>query len=149
MDTLRRRPINKAAYEQLDRRWKKILKRGKRIESLDPRRLHKFRIAAKKLRYASEFFKDVFPGKGTARRRKQFVGCLKMLQDALGDLNDIRVNIGVTRDLVHRRSSKASGGSLAFTGGRVSGHEEARRVATMKAAQAAFARFRQTESFWR
>ena len=148
MDTLRRRPINKAAYEQLDRRWKKILKRGKRIESLDPRRLHKFRIAAKKLRYASEFFKDVFPGRGTARRRKQFVGCLKMLQDALGDLNDIRVNIGVTRDLVHRRSSKASGGSLAFTGGRVSGHEEARRAAAMQTAQAAFARYRQTESFW-
>src|SRR5262249_50788476 len=80
LDTLRRRPIGKAAYEELDRRRRKILKRGKRIKSLDPRRLHKLRIAAKKLRYASEFFKDVFPGKGTARRRKQFVGCLKTLQ---------------------------------------------------------------------
>ena len=87
-----------------------------------------------KPRDASVFFKDVFPGNGTAPRRKQFVGCLKVLQDALGDLNDIRVNMGVTRDLVHRRSSKASGGSLAFTGGRVSGLEEARREAAMKTA---------------
>ena len=87
-----------------------------------------------KPRDASVFFKDVFPGNGTAPRRKQFVGCLKVLQDVLGDLNDIRVNMGVTRDLVHRRSSKASGGSLAFTGGRVSGLEEARREAAMKTA---------------
>jgi CHAD domain-containing protein len=141
LDTLRRRPISEAAYEQLDRRWKKILKRGKRIESLDPRRLHKLRITAKKLRYASEFFKDVFPGKGTTRRRKRFVGCLKELQDALGDLNDIRVNTGLMRDLVHRRST-------VFTAGRVSGHEEARRAAAMQTAQAAFARYRHTESFW-
>jgi CHAD domain-containing protein len=55
------------------------------------------RIDAKKLRYASEFFKDVFSGKGAARRRKRFVGRLKALQDALGDLNDIGVNIGVSR----------------------------------------------------
>jgi inorganic triphosphatase YgiF len=148
LHTLRRRPIGKAAYEQLDRRWKKILKRGKRIESLDPRRLHKLRIAAKKLRYASEFFKDVFSGKRTFRRQKRFMGCLKALQDDLGDLNDIRVNIGVTRALVHRRSGRVSGGSLAFTSGRVSGREEARRAAAMKSAQAAFTRFRQTESFW-
>jgi triphosphatase len=148
LDTLRQRPISEAAYEQLDRRWKKILKGGKRIGSLDPPRLHKLRIAAKKLRYASEFFKDVFPGKGTARRQKRFVGCLKVLQDALGDLNDIRVNIGVTRDLVHRRSGKVSGGLLVFAAGRVSGHEEARRASAMKMAQAAFARFRRAEPFW-
>jgi triphosphatase len=148
LDTLRRRPISEAAYEQLDRRWKKLLKRGKGMKSLDPLRLHKLRIAGKKLRYASEFFKDVFPGKGTARRRKRFVGCLKALQDVLGDLNDIRVNVGVTRDFVRRRSSKVGGGLLVFAAGRVLGREEARRAAAMKTAQAAFARFRRAESFW-
>jgi CHAD domain-containing protein len=147
LDTLRRRPISEAAHEQLDRRWKKILKGGKAMKSLDPLRLHKLRIAAKKLRYASEFFKDVFPGKGTARRRKRFAGCLKALQDALRDLNDIRVNIGLTRDLVHRRSGKV-GGLAVFTAGRISGREEARRAAALKMAQEAFARFRRAESFW-
>jgi triphosphatase len=143
--SLSERPIDRTAYDELDRRRKKILKRAKRIASLDARRLHKLRIAAKKLRYASDFFKDVFPGKRSARHRKQFVAGLKTLQDALGDLNDIRVNMGVTRDLSHRRSKSSS---LAFAAGRVSGREEARRAAVMKSAQVAFARFRHAEPFW-
>jgi triphosphatase len=60
---LRKQLVNQTAFDQLERRWKKILKRGKRLESLDSRRLHKLRIAAKKLRYASDFFQGVFAGK--------------------------------------------------------------------------------------
>jgi inorganic triphosphatase YgiF len=144
--TLGNQPVKQTALDQLERRWKKILKRGKRLDSLDSSRLHKPRIAAKKLRYASDFFQDVFAGKKAARRRKRFVGSLKSLQDALGDLNDIRVHIDVTHDLAHR--SKASVSSRAFVAGRVSGREEARRAAVLKSAHDAFDRFRLEEPYW-
>jgi hypothetical protein len=68
------------------------------------------------------------------------------LQDALGDLNDIRAHMDVTRDLAHR--SKASVSSRAFAAGRVSGREEARRAAVLKSAQDAFDRFRREEPYW-
>jgi hypothetical protein len=68
------------------------------------------------------------------------------LQDALGDLNDIRAHMDVTRDLAH--GSKASVSSRAFAAGRLSGREEARRAAVLKSAQDAFDRFRREEPYW-
>jgi triphosphatase len=143
---LRKQLVNQTAFDQLESRWKKILKRGRRLESLDSRRLHKLRIAAKKLRYATDFFEGVFSGKKAARRRKRFVGSLKSLQEALGDLNDIRVHTDVSRDIA--RGSKASASSRAFVAGRVSGREEARRAAVLKSAQDAFDRFKREEPYW-
>jgi CHAD domain-containing protein len=143
---LRKQQVNQTAFDQLERRWKKFLKRGRRLESLDSCRLHKLRIAAKKLRYASDFFESVFDGKKEARRRERFVDGLKSLQDALGDLNDIRVHIDVTRDLAE--GNKASASSRAFAAGRVSGREEARRAEVLKSAQDAFDRFRRQEPYW-
>jgi len=86
--------------DQLNRRWKKLVKRGKHIDAIDPQQRHKMRIAAKKLRYATEFFADVFPGKKAARRRKRFLADLKALQTYLGDLNNITVNKRLSASLV-------------------------------------------------
>src|SRR5262249_49291765 len=52
---LRDRPVAAMAAEQLDRRWGKILKRGKRLAELDRPKRHRLRIAIKKLRYATDF----------------------------------------------------------------------------------------------
>src|SRR5262249_34808470 len=49
-------PIAQFAATALDQRWKKVLKRGRKLRSLDPARRHRLRIAVKKIRYASEFF---------------------------------------------------------------------------------------------
>ena len=62
--------IEASAAEQLTRRFRKIRKRGRMLARLDARRRHKLRIQAKKVRYASEFFADLFPGKKAAKRRK-------------------------------------------------------------------------------
>jgi CHAD domain-containing protein len=69
---LRKRPIAKTATEQLGRRWKKLVKRGKRLDALSPRKRHKLRIAAKKLRYASEFFAGIFPWEEVAAPSESF-----------------------------------------------------------------------------
>jgi CHAD domain-containing protein len=81
-----------AAAEQLHRRWKKILKRGRRLDELDPERRHRLRIQAKKVRYPAELFDTVVPSKRSRRRREVFVARIEQLQDSLGDLNDVAVN---------------------------------------------------------
>ncbi|QBE66736.1 CYTH and CHAD domain-containing protein [Pseudoduganella lutea] len=62
----------------------------KRIEALDendaPAR-HRVRIAAKKARYAAEFFHDLLPAKAA----KPYIRALSALQDKLGLLNDLAV----------------------------------------------------------
>jgi CHAD domain-containing protein len=59
---------------------------------LDSRSRHKLRIQAKKVRYASEFFAGLFPGKKALKRREKFLSGLESVQDCLGDLNDIAVH---------------------------------------------------------
>jgi len=74
------RPLLRKAEKRLD----------KRIDSLDKNDAHarhRTRIAAKKPRYAAEFFQDLLPGK----RVKPYVGRLAKLQDKLGTLNDYAV----------------------------------------------------------
>jgi inorganic triphosphatase YgiF len=143
--------IAEAAAEQLNRRWKKLVKRGKHIDALDPQQRHKLRIAAKKLRYAGEFFADVFPGKKAARRRQRFLAGLKALQTYLGDLNDIAVNKRLSASLV---SAPAANEGLdgqaweAFAAGRLCGREEGRFSSVMKAATRAHRVFASAKRFW-
>jgi CHAD domain-containing protein len=148
----RARPIAPAAAEQLHRRWKVILKSGKQLGTLDPRRRHKLRIQAKKLRYAAEFFAGAFPRKKSARRRQDFVAALEKLQDALGDLNDIAVHEELSKRLLDASANpgKRRGGRVkkAFAAGRMSGREEARIAAVLKEAQQAYAAFTEAKSFW-
>ena len=78
---LRRRPVAAFAAEELKQRRKKVLKKSKKLESLAPARRHKLRIAVKKLRYATDFFAGVFPGRKGGKRRKRFerhLGACKM-----------------------------------------------------------------------
>jgi CHAD domain-containing protein len=71
---LRQRPFAAVAAEQLGRRWKKNLKSGKHLDTLDPQHRHKLRIRAKKLRYAAEFFAPAFPRKKSFAASEGFRG---------------------------------------------------------------------------
>jgi CHAD domain-containing protein len=59
-------------------------KRGKRLQELDAAGRHRLRIAAKKLRYAAEFFAALFP----KRRVRPYIQSLASMQEVLGGLND-------------------------------------------------------------
>jgi inorganic triphosphatase YgiF len=145
------RTIAETAVEQLNRRWKKLVKRGKHIDALDPQQRHQLRIAAKKLRYASEFFAGLFPGQNAMRRRKRFIAGLKALQVCLGDLNDIVVNERLSASLVSspaRREGLDDEVWKAFTAGRLCGREEARVSSVMKAAMRAHEVFAVAKRFW-
>jgi CHAD domain-containing protein len=143
--------IERFATAELDRRWKKILKRGRKLRGLDPRRRHKLRIAVKKIRYASEFFADVFPGAKSKRRQRVFLKRLKPVQDCLGELNDITVHQHLTSDLAAepaRGAHRNGEGKKAFAAGLLSGHEQARLADVLDAAERSFGRCEQVRRYW-
>jgi inorganic triphosphatase YgiF len=149
----RDRPIIKFATGELERRWKKILKRGRKLRELDPRRRHKLRIQVKKTRYAAEFFTGVFPSRKAKRRRKTFLGLIEPLQDCLGDLNDIVVDRQLAAKLAADQKQKKKPradqtAQRAFAAGELAGQEEARLVAVLAAAEKSYTQFARSNPFW-
>jgi triphosphatase len=140
-------PIEMFASEQLARRWRKVRKKGKVLAQLDARSRHKLRIQAKKLRYATEFFASLYASKRAVRRRHKFLSSLVRLQDGLGDLNDIAVHERRIIELGIRR--KPSNPSRVFAAGLLTGREDARTEAAVKAATDAYADLAEVKSFWR
>ena len=142
-------PIETLARAQLTRRWKKIRKRGRMLAKLDAHARHKLRIQAKKLRYAAEFYKTVFPGKKKERRRETFLSALKDMQDCFGDLNDVTVHEKLTTGIAKasiERSARPS--RRVFAAGLLTGHEEARFKPLLAAAEHAYRDFRKLRPYW-
>jgi inorganic triphosphatase YgiF len=134
------------AAAELKRRFRKIEKKGKHIDRLDPRSRHKLRIQVKKVRYAAQFFESLFPGKRAGKRRTRFLAALEGLQDALGDLNDIAVHEQRMEALgLHERRASRN---QAFAAGLLTGHEDARADAAMAAAKKAYAELVESKRFW-
>jgi triphosphatase len=140
-------PITAFAAEQLARRWRKVRKKGRALAQLDASGRHKFRIQAKQLRYATEFFASLFTRRRAVKRRKQFVAALERLQDGLGDLNDIAVHEKRITELGIRR--RRSNRSRVFAAGLLTGREDARIEAAMTAAAQAYTDLAKIKPFWR
>jgi triphosphatase len=77
-------PIVGFAAATLRKRHRQVRRLGKTLDSLDAAELHKLRIRVKRLRYATEFFADLWP----RRRTAAYVAALKALQDLTGRLED-------------------------------------------------------------
>jgi triphosphatase len=77
-------PVRDFARVVLKRLHRKLVKGVDEVEILDEAALHRLRINAKKLRYASEFFRSMFRDKAA----KAFMSALIAIQDCLGTLND-------------------------------------------------------------
>ncbi len=87
--------IAKFADDAVDKAHFRLLKRGKNLRKLDPEKRHRMRIAAKKVRYATEFFRLLYrPGKV-----KTYLNALSGLQDTLGKVNDARVAAGLLQKI--------------------------------------------------
>lgn len=68
----------------LDSRHAKVLRRGRSLLELDEERLHRLRIAIKKLRYAATYLAPAF----ASADAKPYIEATVRLQGALGALND-------------------------------------------------------------
>jgi triphosphatase len=134
--------IEEFAAAEMQRRWKKIRKRGKKLATLDPRRRHKLRIQEKKMRYATEFFAAIFAGK----RRKTFDAAMKRFQDCLGDLNNIAVHEKIISVPAGARSR--GGRQRNFAAGLVTGREDARLDTVMAHAIDGYDKVVKIKPFW-
>lgn len=102
-------PLGKFAARKLASLQRKLLRRGSRIKQHDAARRHKARIAAKKLRYATEFFASYFPKK----RSHVYVGALSDLQDGLGAANDRSVAVQLLQQVAEQHPELAESCGLA------------------------------------
>jgi len=79
----------------LEARADKVAKRGRKIGSLDGKRLHRLRLAIKKLRDAAEFLRPAF----ASRAAKPYIVATARLQGALGAMNDHEVAARMLADI--------------------------------------------------
>lgn len=77
-------PVGDFAAALLQQRAEILNKRGRHLRELDAAGRHRLRIAAKKLRYAAEFFEALYHKK----QLKLYVESLARMQQLLGGLND-------------------------------------------------------------
>jgi inorganic triphosphatase YgiF len=77
-------PAHATARALLSRRYARLRRRGRNLETKGERDKHALRIDAKKLRYAAEFLRGLFP----RARAGRFIDKAAELQETLGHLND-------------------------------------------------------------
>jgi len=71
----------------LQQRHDKLSRRARRIHRVGAADRHRARVAAKRLRYAAEFFAPLF----SAKRAEAYIAALSKLQSVLGRLNDFEI----------------------------------------------------------
>lgn len=95
----RKKPVQRFARLALRQRQRRLVKRGKLLLHGTPEQRHETRIAAKKARYAAEFFASLF----SAGKVRSYVRRLSALQDVLGVLNDLQVADGLLLALAEKQ----------------------------------------------
>jgi CHAD domain-containing protein len=126
------RPVADVAGHRIRRVYKRMVRRGRRIDDDSPAQaLHDLRKRGKELRYLLEFFSSLYPAAVVG----PMVGSLKALQDVLGRFQDRAVQAELLRSLA-AEAALIEGGTPAV----VASGELARRLAAdARAAHAEFA----------
>lgn len=135
------------AAEVLRKRAHKITKKGKRLAKMSTEQRHKLRIAAKKLRYGSEFFASLFQSTKEQKHRAKFVRRLKALQDCLGELNDVAAHNELCTSIAEQ-APRTSNSHIGFFAGIALGREEAKLERLKDSSQKALRSFKHAAPFW-
>lgn len=96
-------PVGRFARQVLKQGERRIKRRARGLAHADAPARHRLRIAAKRMRYATEFLASLYP----QRQVRPFVRALTALQDSLGRLNDASVAQDLLRDLAQRQPAQA------------------------------------------
>ena len=123
----------------LQEHHRKLRKRTRHVQRLEAPERHRARVAAKKLRYAAEFFAPLFSGK----RAEEYIAALSRLQGALGRLNDLAVAARLLEEIV-----PATLPELAHARGIVRGWVAGRIAPELDKLRQARRRFADCEPFW-
>jgi triphosphatase len=145
-DTLKAmtRPMTEHAGHLLDRLYGKAMGAGKGFDDLDADAKHQLRIALKKLRYAGEFFRSLYPPKPV----KRFRDALTDMLDLLGKLNDLTVARGLCERLIEGAEAEDRDTLAIGTASLLSFHEQRGHVSG-KALAKAWEELSGAAPFWR
>jgi len=132
--------------ESLEKRHAKVEHLGRKLASLDEGRLHRLRIAVKKLRYAASFLEPAFTGPGfDSERTKAYIEATVRLQGALGALNDRAMSARMLADIANAaRPTEEVGRALRKLGKQAASGNKRRRHKLERA----WKTFRKAERFW-
>lgn len=138
-------PLTAFAQIQLERRHRKLLKQGRKLAAATPETRHRLRIAVKKMRYASEFFAALYPGKASGKMIKD----LSRLQITLGDLNDLAVTERQLETVIYQAFADPAHDDIVRGVGLVVGWSTARAKRGETNLLAQWDRFTQRKRFWK
>ena len=96
-------PVGRFARRVLKQGERRMKRRARNLAHADAPTRHRLRIAAKRMRYATEFLSSLYP----QRQVRPFVRALTGLQDSLGKLNDAAMAVGLLHDLAQRQPAQA------------------------------------------
>lgn len=144
----RYRPIAVYAADILTRRDRKMRKRGHQVTHLKPEELHNLRKSIKKLRYAAEFFGDLYDS-GAGR----YVKRLSRLQDVLGHFNDVAVAQSLMRDIERATARDSQAGAaisshVHHVSGLIAGWHAAHGATARKRLRKRWRALHDTDPFW-
>lgn len=105
-------PGRQVGRRLLGRRHRKLLRGGPDLSQLGEAELHAVRIDAKKLRFACEFLRSLFP----KSRARGFVRRVTRLQNTLGHLNDVAAARSVLGSVLERMGPEAGPQTLRAAG---------------------------------
>ncbi|MEX2630862.1 MAG: CYTH and CHAD domain-containing protein [Tistlia sp.] len=138
------RPVAALAASLLDKRAKALRKSARRSKGRGEAELHEVRIAAKKLRYAVEFFRGLYGAKAVKRLLQRLVA----LQDTLGTLNDAVVGHRLIEELETAGGADRKRRLEPRAAGLVIGWQAARIEADLGRFAEAWRAYRAAKPFW-
>ena len=103
-------PVKALARRVLKEGKRRMERRARRLAQADAPARHRLRIAAKRMRYATEFFASLYP----PRQVRPFVRALSALQASLGWLNDAALTRTTLRELAARQPAQALGAGFVI-----------------------------------
>lgn len=125
----------------LDRTWKKVAGKGRRIDELDAEQRHAMRKSLKRLRYGAEFLRKLHD----RHRVRPFVKRLRKLQAIFGTMNDVEMS-----GILYQIANEAPGdrGAAMKAAGFTLGWHTARLEAAWHHARADWKTVSRTKKFW-
>lgn len=143
-------PVLQQARKLLTRQFKKLRKLSRRLAKAGPEERHGIRIAAKKLRYMSEFFDSLVTGRKRRRRFKKYTRALEAIQGALGEIHDGEARGEFLETLVAEVAGSDSANRAAvtaFAAGVFTARERPKEKKLIRKARKAFAKLKDNRRF--
>ena len=134
-------PARDFATRRLRKLAKRFAQAGRKLDTLDDKRLHALRILAKKLRYSAEFFAAFYGRRNTV----SFLTALSVVQDVLGQINDVAVAHRLLDELAALPELSAHQEAVALAKGWIA-HGLSRQLGALRKA---IQDFNKQHTFWK